>query len=221
MGYKLRSGKSSFAVNIYGMVYKDQLVPTGELSNVGYPIMTNVEKSYRLGVEISAGFKPKDYIDWNMNLTLSKNKIKNFVEYYVDYNTTDWSSEYLRTDLGNVDIAYSPSAVATSDIALKISRGVNLHFISKYVGKQYFDNTMDQDRMIDPYLVNNIRFDFEPDIRNIRKIEFQILINNLFNAVYESNGYGGNWYEDGIEKTWSYYFPQAGRNYMFRLGLKF
>jgi len=221
LGYKIRTGKASFAVNLYGMVYRDQLVPTGELSNVGYAIMTNVDKSYRMGLELMAGFKPKDFIDWNINLTLSKNKITDFIEYYTDYNTTDWSSEYLNKDLGEVDIAYSPSIIGTSDLAFEIFGGVNLHLISKYVGKQYFDNTTNPDRMIDPYFINNVRLDFEPRIRTMKKVEFQFLVNNVFNEIYESNGYGGNWYENGIEQTWSYYFPQAGRNYMLRLSLKF
>jgi len=221
IGYKLRTGKSSLAVNLYGMIYKDQLVPTGELSNVGYSIMTNVEKSYRLGLEIMAGIKPSNFIDWNLNLTLSRNKINDFIEHYIDYNTSDWSSEYLSNNLGKVDIAYSPSIISTSDLAFKIHSTVDLHLISKYIGKQYFDNTMNPQRMIDPYFINNIRLDYEPKIRNIKRLELQILISNIFNKIYESNGYGGNWYEDGVEKSWSYYFPQAGINYMLKAGVKF
>ncbi len=217
MGYKLRSSKSSLAVNLFGMIYKDQLVPTGELSNVGYSIMTNVEKSYRLGIEVTAGIKPVDFIDWDMNLTLSRNKIQDFVEHSTDYKT----SEYLSKNLGSVDIAYSPSIIGTGDLAFKIHHSFDLHLISKYVGKQYFDNTMNRERAIAPYFVNNVRLDYEPPIRNIKGVELQILINNIFNAVYESNAYGGNWYEDGVEKSWSYYFPQAGINYMFRFGVKF
>jgi iron complex outermembrane receptor protein len=75
--------------------------------------------------------------------------------------------------------------------------------------------------MLDPYFVNNFRIDFEPAVKMIRNTEFQLLINNIFNAKYESNAYGGNWYEDGNEKSWAYYFPQAGINFMVRLGLKF
>jgi len=63
--------------------------------------------------------------------------------------------------------------------------------------------------------------DYEPDIRNLKAVQFQILVNNIFNAAYISNGYGGNWSEDGIEKSWSYYFPQAGTNFMVRIDLKF
>ena len=113
LGYKLRFEKSTFALNLYGMIYKDQLVPTGELSNVGYSIMTNVEKSYRSGAEITAGFMPVDFISWDFSLTLSKNKIIGFTEHYIDYNTTDWSSEYKSRKLGNVDIAYSPPVIGT------------------------------------------------------------------------------------------------------------
>jgi iron complex outermembrane recepter protein len=221
MGYKLNSEKSAFGINLYGMFYKDQLVPTGELSDVGYPISTNVEKSYRTGIELTAGFKPVEFLDWNFNLTLSRNKILDFTEYFTDYNTTDWSSQYSSKNLGEVDIAYSPAIISSSDIALRISPQLNLHLISKYVGKQYFDNTASTERMIDPYFINNIRLDYEPVINFVKGVELQFLINNIFNEKYESNAYGGNWYEDGIENTWAYYFPQAGTNFMFRLGLRF
>lgn len=220
-GYKLRSGKSALGVNLYWMIYKDQLVPTGELSDVGYSITTNVDKSSRMGIELTAGLKPADFIDWNLNLTLSRNKIKDFTEYFIDYNTTDWSEVYSSKNLGEVDIAYSPSVISSSDLAFRILPRLNLHLISKYVGKQYFDNTRSNERMIDPYLVNNVRLDFEPALKKLKGLELQLLVNNIFNEKYESNAYGGNWYEDGIEKTWSYYFPQAGINMMFRAGLRF
>ena len=80
---------------------------------------------------------------------------------------------------------------------------------------------MNPDRTIDPYFVNNIRIDYEPQVRNLKGVELQFLMNNVFNKIYENNAYGGSWYEDGVEKTWSYYFPQAGINYMLRIGVKF
>lgn len=221
LGYKLRREKGSFAVNLYAMIYENQLIPTGELSNVGYPIMTNVEKSSRLGVEFSAGIKPVEFIEWNMNLTVSRNKIQNFREYYTEYDTTDWSSAYKSKELGEVDIAYSPALTGTSDIKFTTGKNISLHLISKYVGIQYIDNTMNNERKLDPYFVNNIRIDFEKKIKNSIGLQIQFLVNNVLNTKYESNGYGGNWYESGQEKSWSYYFPQAGTNYLVRLGLKF
>jgi iron complex outermembrane receptor protein len=221
LGYNLRTGRSKFSVNLYGMFYIDQLVPTGELSNVGYSIMTNVDKSYRMGIELSAGIRLAEYVNWNINMTLSRNRIINFTEHYTDYNTTDWTEQYLSKNLGDVNIAYSPSQVMSSDFDISVLKDVNLHLISKYVGKQYFDNTMNRGRTIDPYFVNNIRVDIAPRIKNLKRLDLQFMVNNIFNVKYENNAYGGNWYEDGNEKTWSYYFPQAGTNFMFRLGVKF
>lgn len=221
LGYKLRGNKYSLSVNIYGMFYKDQLVPTGQLSNVGYSIMTNVDKSYRMGTEISAGFKPASFFDWDVSVTLSSNKIRNFVEYYTDYNTADWSSQYKSITLGNVDIAYSPSVIGGSDMNFKILRNLGIHLISKYVGNQYFDNTMSRDRMINPYFVNNLMISFNPVIPEIKNTELQLQVNNIFNAKYENNAYGGNWFEDGVEKTWSYYFPQAGTNFLLKVSMMF
>ncbi len=221
LGYKLRFEKSSFALNLYGMIYKDQLVPTGELSNVGYPIMTNVEKSFRTGAEITAGFIPADFIAWDFSLTLSRNKIPDFTEHYIDYNTSDWSSEYKSRRLGTVDIAYSPSVIASSDVAIKIINEIRLHLISKFVSKQYFDNTMSRERMLDPYFFNNVMIDIEPETKRLKDASLQLLVNNIFNTEYENNAYGGNWFEDGTEKSWSYFFPQAGINFMLKLGLKF
>jgi iron complex outermembrane receptor protein len=220
-GYRARGRKYSAEINLYGMFYRDQLVPTGELSNTGYSIMTNVENSNRMGVELNAGLKPFSFLEWDFNTTLSRNKIIGFVEHYIDYNTTDWSEEYKSKNLGNTDIAYSPSITGSSDLNFKILENFEIHFISKYVGKQYFDNTMSNERMLDPYFINNLRLDFNPAIPKIKSTTFQFFIYNIFNSLYESNAYGGNWYEDGIEKTWAYYFPQAGINFMVRAGLTF
>lgn len=220
-GYKLSGGKYSLSFNLYGMFYKDQLVPTGELSDVGYPIMTNVNNSYRTGIEVSAGIRPAKFIEWNLGGTLSRNRIMDFTEYYVDYNTADWSQLYKSNDLGVTDIAYSPGFTAISDLSIKPFKVTELHLISKFVGKQYFDNTMDPERMLDHYFFSNLRFDLVPETNRMRSFRLQLLVNNILNTQYESNAYGGNWYEDGVEKSWSYWFPQAGTNFMIRLGLGF
>jgi iron complex outermembrane receptor protein len=220
-GYNLRNDRSTIGINIYNMMYRDQLVPTGELSSVGYPVMTNVKYSYRTGIEFSAGFKPVKLISWNLNLTLSRNKILDFTEYYLDYNSINDTAIYKNKKLGNVDIAYSPSIIFSSDFAMDFSGKIKLHLVSKFVGKQYFDNTMNRDRMLDPYLVNNFRIDYKPEIQKIKNIDIQLFINNIFNNKYENNAYGGSWYVDGRENTWSYYFPQAGINFLVKLAIGF
>lgn len=216
-GYNLRTNKASMGINLYGMFYNDQLVPTGELSNVGYSIMTNVKRSYRAGIELTVGIKPAERIDWNMNIAVNKSKISDFKEYYIDYNTGEYKSKYL----GTVDIAYSPSVVGSNDLSYTFSENLKVHLISKYVGKQYFDNTMSRNRMIKPYFVNNVRLEFNPGIRRIKNCEIQLFINNLFNAQYESNAYGWLWYEGETEKTQSFFFPQAGINFLVRCGITF
>jgi iron complex outermembrane receptor protein len=221
LGYKRRGNRYSLGLTFYGMYYKDQLVPTGELSNTGYSIMTNVAKSHRIGVEINVGIKPSDFFNWDFGFTLSRNKIMDFTEYYIDYNTTDWSKENKSKKLGNVDIAYSPDMTGSSDMNFRITRNLAMHFISKYVGSQYFDNTMSRDRRIDPYFVNNLTAGFTPHIKGLKSTELQALVNNIFNVKYASNAYGGNWYEDAKEYTWSYFFPQAGRNYMIKASFTF
>jgi len=170
---------------------------------------------------LSASLKPSSFMQWDLNMTLSSNKINDFVEYYQDYDTLTWDWEYKNQEHGKTDISYSPSLIGSSDMGFSILRNFELHLISKYVGKQYFDNTMSTDRMIDPYFVNSLRIDFNPVIPKIKGAEFQVLINNIFNHEYESNAYGGNWYEEGVEKTWAYYFPQAGINFMIKAGLTF
>jgi iron complex outermembrane receptor protein len=96
-----------------------------------------------------------------------------------------------------------------------------VHFINKYVGRQYFDNTMSESRKIDPFLVSNLRIDWSPRPAFLSGADFQLLINNIFNVMYESNAYGGNWFEDGMEKTWAYYFPQAGINFIAKAAIRF
>lgn len=220
-GYSLKGKIFSAGLNAYYMFYTDQLVPTGKLSNVGYPIMTNVQRSYRAGLEFSAAVKPMPSLEWNGNLGLSHNRIKDFVESYSDYNTTSFEEISKTKSLGDVNIAYSPSVVLNSDFSYNPIKNMSIHFISKYVGKQYFDNTNSEDRTIDPYFVNNLRMEYEFSLKDIEAVNLQLLVNNIFNTVYENNAYGGNWYVDGEEFTWANYFPQAGINYLLKLTLRF
>jgi iron complex outermembrane recepter protein len=220
-GYNLRTSKSAFGINLFAMSYKDQLIPTGKLSDVGYPVMTNVKNSYRTGIELSGGIKPVKLINWQFNLTLSRNKIPDFTESYQDYITAENTYINKTRNLGNVDIAYSPSMTASSDLIFNFYDNLKLNIITKYVGDQYFDNTMNSDRKLDRYIVNNLRIDYNPVIKNMKNVDIQLFVNNLLNNMYSNNAYGGNYYQDGKEYTWSYFFPQAGLNFLVKVDLKF
>ncbi|MFN2313151.1 MAG: TonB-dependent receptor [Bacteroidales bacterium] len=220
-GFTYKNPRSAVSVNLYYMHYNDQLVPTGQISNTGYPIMTNVPVSYRTGVELSGSYRPLPVAALRMNLTLSRSRIKDFMNYYFNYNTDDWSEEYLFSDLGTVDIAYSPRVTGSAELEVNPVERFSFRLTGKYVGKQYFDNTMSPDRTINTYFVSNLAAAYGIELKKAGELTLRFMVNNLFNTMYENNAYGGMWSEDGVEKTWAYFFPQAGINYTAGISLSF
>jgi iron complex outermembrane receptor protein len=214
-GYKFNGNTSAFGANLYYMFYRDQLVPTGEKSSVGYDIMTNVDKSYRLGIELTGGLKITTWLKWDANLTLSSNKIID----YVDHTSGAGGDGVNFKELGNTDISYSPNVIANNIVSVMPFSNFDIKLISKYVGEQHFDNTSSTDRVIEAYFVNDLRFDYSLDNVLFSQVNLFAQINNLFDAKYSNNAYGGHWYENGKDYTWAYYFPQAGTNFM--LGASF
>ena len=221
VGYGYASRSLAAGINLYYMDYAHQLVPTGELSTDGYPIMTNVGKSYRAGVELSVGLRPFSFLEWNANLTLSRNRIRDFVESYVDYNTGTWEGTPMNRELGDVDIAYSPGVISSSDLAFHLPWDLQIHLVSQYVGGQYFVNTMNDHLKMDPWFVNNLRIDYSLAMGKLGVLGLQFQVNNIFNTLYENNAYGGTWWEDGNELYWSAYFPQATVNWLGKVTLRF
>jgi len=220
-GYTFRSSRMALSANVYYMLYKDQLVPTGKISNTGYPVMTNVEKSCRTGLELAGSYRPSALFTLSMNMTISRSIIRDFRYYYFNYSTSDWSEQYLFSDPGTVDIAYSPRVTGSAEIGVTPVKALTLRLTGKYVGKQYFDNTMSEERIIDPYFFSNFSAVYNIDLGKVGVLGLRFVMNNLFNAMYENNAYGGMWTEDGVEKTWAYYFPQAGINFMGSVSFSF
>ncbi|MDA3891676.1 MAG: TonB-dependent receptor [Salinivirgaceae bacterium] len=220
LGYQIKHTDYVFGFNAYYMMYENQLVNTGELNSVGYPIMTNVKNSFRRGVELVGGIQLIKKFSWNGNLTLAQNRILNYVEYAEHYDD-NWAKTIEGNDLGETDISYSPEVIAASQLRFEPIKNVGISWISKYVGEQYFDNTSNNARKLDAYMVNNLGFDYAYRFSNGPELSFQFLVNNILDTDYISNAYGGNWYEQGVENTWAYYFPQAGRNFMFKTVLRF
>lgn len=220
-GYSYKTSALSLNLNLYLMMYRNQLVPTGRISNTGYSVMTNVPESYRTGVEFSGNYRPSPVAAFKVNMTLSRNKIKSFRNYWFNYNTSDWSEEFVSDDLGTVDIAYSPRFTGSAEAEVNPVKRLALRINGKFVGKQYFDNTMSSDRSINSYFLSNAAAEYEIRTGKPGEITMRVLVNNLFNTMYESNAYGGMWSENGIENTWAYFFPQAGINYMLGLTVTF
>ncbi|MGC9331761.1 MAG: TonB-dependent receptor [Bacteroidales bacterium] len=223
LGYQYNANNLTAGINVYYMVYEDQLVPTGEKSAVGYDIMTNVDDSYRAGIELMAGVKISDRLDWNANLTLSKNVINNFTfwAWYTTVQDGDIVSNYEPRSVDETAIAFSPSIVGASALRFHVFDGFDVSLNSKYVGKQYFDNLQSDQRSIDPYFINDIELSYNINTKLIPEIDLKLQVNNVMNVQYINNAYGGVWYEFGHEKSWAYYFPQAGIHFMGSVNLSF
>ncbi|MEI7524075.1 MAG: TonB-dependent receptor [Mariniphaga sp.] len=217
LGYKYKSSNLMAGTNIYLMSYKNQLIHTGQINSTGAPIMTNVDKSSRTGVEFMAGIKFLRKFNWNLNVTISSNKIENFTEY-----VEDWDNSGLKANtIGKSDLAFSPDLIANSILAYRLCSNFEISLLSNYVGKQYIDNTSSNDRKLKAYLVNNLKFDYTPDQKIFKELKFKLLINNLFNKQYESNAWVYSYLYQGRRNKMDGYFPQAGANFMFSVSVGF
>ncbi|MBB6001681.1 iron complex outermembrane receptor protein [Arcicella rosea] len=217
-GYKVQKGKAAFALNGYFMNYNNQLVLTGKLNDVGSPIRVNVPESYRLGLEVEAGIQVNKTLKINANATLSENKIKNFTESIYNY---DNETQVALPTLSKTDIAFSPNVIVGSQILFTPAKGLELGLLSKYVGKQYLDNTANENRKLDAYFTNDFRAIYTIKGKTLREVNFTFLVNNLFNTLYESNGYTYSYISEGTVYTENFYYPQAGTNVMAGISLKF
>lgn len=222
LGYTYRSQFFSLGLNLYYMDYKNQLVLTGELSESGYALTTNVDRSYRRGVELSGSALFTRWLRWDANLTLSQNHIQDYVHYVQQYDA-DWNDLGQKSyALGQTDISFSPSIVASSQLSIEPVKDFSLALVSKYVGKQFLDNSSDQTRMLDPYFVNDFKIGYRFKVQHTQAINVQLFVNNLFNTQYIANGWV--WYaefEDGSQYREDGFFPQAGINFMGRIALEF
>lgn len=220
-GWRLKKSNLSLNVNYYLMDYTNQLVATGELNDVGGAIRTNVSGSYRTGIEVDGGIRFNQKFTWVANLTLSQNKIQNFNEVLYDYGQNfDEYNEIVKT-YTKTDIAFSPNVIAGSSFLFHPIQQVEIGLLTKYVGKQYLDNTSNEKRKIDSYLINDLRISYTWKPLFLRELSISLLTNNIFDVSYSSNGYTYGYFGGGSEARQNYYYPQAGRNYMLMLAIRF
>ncbi len=216
-GYRYRMQKIFGAVNFYHMMYDNQLVLNGSVNDVGEPLRINVKNSYRQGAELEAGWKIHPKLSLLANATLSRNKIKRYDEIVFDYDSyTNDSTSYK-----NTDIAYSPSVIAGGEIIAEPQKNISLAFSSKYVGKQYLDNTSNEKRKLDAYWYSDFRAGYVIRTKLVSEIRMGILVNNIFNKLYESNGYTYSYIYGGETTTENFYYPQAGTNILAQVTFKF
>ncbi|WP_411273885.1 TonB-dependent receptor [Daejeonella sp.] len=216
-GYRLGKGNFSSGLNVYGMIYNDQLVLTGKINDVGEYIRQNVKDSYRLGVELDSRFQINSQLAWGITASLSNNKIRNFSEFADNYD----NGGQIQNNYRNVDLAFSPEFIGSSELSLRPFKRTEIALLSKYVGEQYLDNTSNSARKLDAFFVNDLRVGYNTSFKGLKNIGLTLLVNNVFSEKYESNGYTFSYLSGGSFTTENYYFTQAPSNFLLSLGLKF
>ena len=222
IGYRRVNSRMNVGANFYYMDYKDQLILTGEVNDVGASVRTNVPDSYRAGVEIEAGLKLSEQFTWSANLTLSENKIKKFNEVLYDYGPAFDEFNVIVNEYSDTDIAFSPSVIAGSQLSYFPVSNTEISLLTKYVGDQYLDNTSNEARKIDAYFVNDLRLSYTVLSEKFKALTFSLLVNNIFDELYASNGYtfGYSGGPDYVVRE-NYLYPQATRNFLASVSFKF
>lgn len=221
VGYKTAGKKYSGGANFYLMDYENQLVLTGEVNDVGASVRTNVADSYRAGIELQGSVQLSNQLTWDANLTLSRNKIREFTEVLYDYGTNFDEYNVIRNTYQNTDISFSPATVAGSQLFYSPASPFEIGLLTKYVSRQYLDNTQMESRSIDPYLVNDLRLTYEWKPEWVERVNFSLLVNNLFGTLYTSNGYTFGYFGGAYEVRENYYYPQAPRNFLAAVSIRF
>ena len=217
-GWKFGGNNFSLAANFYYMYYINQLVLTGKVNDVGAYTRVNVPKSYRTGIEAEWNYYlMNNKIIISQNFTYSINKIGTYLEYLDDYD----NGGQIVNVYSNTDIAFSPSEINYVSITYRNKKGFSTTLSSKSVGEQFLDNTSSDLRKLDGYSVVNLRVSYSFKPKYFKEITAAVLVNNLFNQEYSSNGYTYGYIYGGETSYYNNYFPQAGINFLGMVTLKF
>jgi iron complex outermembrane receptor protein len=203
LGIRKTNPGFKYAFNYFLMNYINQLVLTGEINDDGAYIRKNAGKSYRMGIEFSGGYKFNTLIELAGNLSVSVNK--------TNYRQIDTEGRMIT--FNNTNISFSPRIIAGGQFKIFPVKNLELNWLLKYVGKQNLDNTGNKDLALNPYLINDARIAYMISTENSPAIEFTIMINNLFNVMYESNGF--------VDNNTPYFYPQAGSNFLAGVNIIF
>lgn len=224
MGYNYNNEIWQAGANFYYMDYNDQFVQTGEVSDIGEALTTNIKKSYRMGIEMQAGVNPTSWLTIEANAALSQNKIKDFDEVVEDW---DAESKYRTIHYDNSTLAFSPSAILNGFVTFH-HKGINLTWHTNYVSRMYLDNTENKDRSLPGYSTSNVSasYTYKPK-KFVKEAIFKINFNNIFNKRYAASG----WVYSAIAESYGHpndnryyqigFIPMAGFTMMANLTLKF
>lgn len=216
-GVEKTTANYNWGVTLYYMRYKDQLVLTGKINDVGAYTRTNIPHSFRAGIELTGGIRFANWVNATANLAISRNRVLNFTEFIDDYDNGGQVSHFYKA----AEIAYSPAIVSAATVNFNPIKKLELSLMSKYVDKQYLDNTQNKARVLQAFFVQDIRAIYTLKRRWLKELNFLLQVNNIFNTMYEPNGYTFSYISGGITNTENYYFPMAGFNFIAGVNLKF
>lgn len=217
-GYKISGTLFSASANLYAMLYKDQLTASGRLSSSGYALMENVDNSYRLGIELEAGWKLAKCFNLEGNLTLSQNKIVDYQYHYYDANYNPAT-----LNLGTTNLSYSPSVVSAlvatyQPLSHQKWSGLKLQAIGKYVGEMYCDNTSRAENLQPDYFLLNLKGSYTWHLQHNKSIELQLVVNNILNQHYRLSAWTSDeFHADGSYTVYRGFYQQPGINYAVRM----
>lgn len=216
LGLERKNNTASWSANLYYMNYKDQLVLTGRINDVGAYTRVNIPESYRLGIELQGAAVVNKWFRAAANLTLSRNQVKDLTEFIDDYDAGGQKLvEYQKTD-----IAFSPAVIGSATLSFLPFKGLQVDLPAKYVGKQFLDNTSNESRMLNAYFQQDARLSYQFGKKFLKNVDLIFQVNNVFNDLYEPNGYTFSYIYGGKLVTENYYFPMAGRNWMLGVNVR-
>lgn len=226
-GVRVNRNRYQYSANLYYMGYQDQLVLTGQLNDVGAYIRENVASSYRAGIELNGAVQLGTQWTLGGNVAFSRNKIDSFTEYNDVYDENWNFAGQESTTYQDTDIAFSPNLVGSALIDFRPVKNLELSLLNKYVGRQNLDNTQQESRSLDPFWTTDLRFSYSWNPGFVEEMAFSVKVNNLFNELYEPNGYTFSYFvpaegSSGRELvTENYYYPMAGTNFLAGVSIRF
>lgn len=215
------SERLDLQANLFWMYYKNQLVLTGQINDVGGYTRTNVDQSYRAGLELELGYQIHSKIRLQSATSLSQNKVVNFTEYVDVFLDTDPYYTQIQINHGTTDLAFSPNFIQTLGVQYAPIKGCYIALQTKYVARQYLDNTSNVARSLDPFTFTNLSINYNLKQQFAKSLQLGLLVNNLFNAMYANNGYTFSYQYAGQTTTENFYYPQAGRHFLVKMSLQF
>ncbi|MEP6468039.1 MAG: TonB-dependent receptor, partial [Parafilimonas sp.] len=210
----------NFSATLYYMLYKDQLVLTGKINDVGSYTRINVPKSYRAGTELQAGAVINSWLNVNGNVSFSVNKIKSFVEYLDGYDADFNYIGQQNIEHKNTDISFSPNTIVAGTVTFIPLKNMQLNLVSKYVSKQYLDNTQNINRSLPSYFTEDVRLNYSLYKKLFNEIDFIVAVNNIFNKLYEPNANTYPYIYAGGVVNDNYYYPAATTNFMVGVNIR-